>query len=72
MLKATKDSNTDLVHVYKQYVKTINPVNLALFIDTYCGRTDLKIQRPPNAQSPPNRTLRYVVRRFRFTHKHGF
>ena len=46
-LQATKDSNSDLVHVYKQYIKTINPVNLALFIDTYCGRSDLKIQRPP-------------------------
>jgi len=56
--RATKDANSDLVHVYKQYVKTINPVNLALFIDTYCARSDLKIQRPPNAQSPPDRTLR--------------
>ncbi|XP_067934875.1 protein NDRG1-like isoform X2 [Watersipora subatra] len=49
--RATKDSNSDLVHVYKQYIKTINPVNLAMFIDSYSGRTDLKIQRPANAQS---------------------
>lgn len=41
----TKDANTDLVHVYRENVKTINPINLAHFIDSYIARTDLGIER---------------------------
>ncbi|XP_074646717.1 protein NDRG3-like isoform X3 [Tubulanus polymorphus] len=43
--KDTKDRNHDLVQVYKENIKAINPHNLAMFIDSYINRTDLGIIR---------------------------
>ncbi|CAH1780191.1 unnamed protein product [Owenia fusiformis] len=41
----TKNRNQDLMKVYKDYIKQINPTNLAAFIEAYMRRTDLGIQR---------------------------
>lgn len=43
--KKTRWENHDLVTVYKDYVKSINPQNLSLFIESYLKRTDLEIVR---------------------------
>ncbi|CAG2192293.1 protein NDRG3-like isoform X2 [Mytilus edulis] len=41
----TKYENQDLVHVFREYVKSINPQNLSLFIESYLKRRDLGIVR---------------------------
>ncbi|XP_045192858.2 protein NDRG3-like isoform X3 [Mercenaria mercenaria] len=43
--KKTRWDNHDLVMVYKDYVKSINPQNLSLFIESYLKRTDLDMVR---------------------------
>ncbi|XP_005101568.1 protein NDRG3 isoform X1 [Aplysia californica] len=43
--KKTRWTNHDLIHTYKEYIKTINPQNLALFIETFLKRSDLGIVR---------------------------
>lgn len=43
--KKTRWENHDLVTVYKDYVKSIHPQNLSLFIESYLKRTDLNIER---------------------------
>ncbi|XP_064641171.1 protein NDRG3-like isoform X15 [Lineus longissimus] len=43
--KEAKERNTDLVHVFKDNIKQINPHNMASFIDAYVQRTDLGISR---------------------------
>ncbi|XP_063703204.1 protein NDRG3 isoform X2 [Culicoides brevitarsis] len=49
-----EERNLDLVQVYKSYFeRSINPVNLAMFIDAYIKRTDLNIARTPSG-SPTN------------------
>nr|KAF7438933.1 hypothetical protein H0235_001324 [Vespula pensylvanica] len=45
-LPGTEERNHDLVQVYKNYFEhRVNPINLALFIDSYVRRTDLNITR---------------------------
>lgn len=41
----TMETNYDLVHVYSEYIKSLNPVNLGHFVSTYIKRTDLGITR---------------------------
>lgn len=41
----TRWTNHDLVTVFKDYIKSINPQNLSLFIESYLKRTDLEIIR---------------------------
>ncbi|ESO04006.1 hypothetical protein HELRODRAFT_185603 [Helobdella robusta] len=41
----TGDTSQDLVNVYMEYVKSINPTNLGHFISSYIRRTDLGITR---------------------------
>lgn len=44
--QGTEQRNYDLVQVYRNYFeKCVNPVNLALFIDSYVRRSDLNITR---------------------------
>lgn len=44
--QGTEERNHDLIQVYKEYFEHhVNPVNLALFIDSYIRRTDLNITR---------------------------
>jgi len=42
----TMENNHDLVLVYSDFVKMINPTNLSFFIESYITRTDLAITRP--------------------------
>lgn len=41
----TMETNYDLVNVYSEYIKSLNPVNLGHFVSSYIGRTDLGITR---------------------------
>ncbi|KAL3860728.1 hypothetical protein ACJMK2_010813 [Sinanodonta woodiana] len=41
----TRWDNHDLITVYQEYIKSINPQNLSLFIESYLKRTDLTIIR---------------------------
>lgn len=41
----TRWENNDLITVFKEYVKSINPQNLSLLIESYIKRTDLGISR---------------------------
>ncbi|XP_046370000.1 protein NDRG3-like isoform X2 [Haliotis rufescens] len=41
----TRWDNHDLITVYRDFVKSINPQNLALFIESYLKRSDLNIFR---------------------------
>ncbi|KAK6627228.1 hypothetical protein RUM44_009705 [Polyplax serrata] len=44
--RGTEERNHDLIQVYKEYFEHhVNPVNLALFIDSYIRRSDLNITR---------------------------
>ncbi|XP_015185378.1 PREDICTED: protein NDRG3 isoform X5 [Polistes dominula] len=44
--RGTEERNHDLVQVYRNYFgHRVNPINLALFIDSYLRRTDLNITR---------------------------
>lgn len=44
--QGTEERNHDLIQVYKEYFENhVNPVNLALFIDSYIRRSDLNITR---------------------------
>lgn len=45
----TRWDNHDLVTVYRDYVKSINPQNLSLFIESYLRRTDLEMIRELDA-----------------------
>jgi pimeloyl-ACP methyl ester carboxylesterase len=53
--RSPEERNLDLVSTYKSYFeRSINPVNLALFIDSYVKRMDMNIARTPSG-SPQNR-----------------
>lgn len=59
-MQGTETRNYDLVQVYRNYFeKYVNPVNLALFIDSYVRRTDLNITREadPARRRDSNATL---------------
>ncbi|KAL5021266.1 hypothetical protein ScPMuIL_000421 [Solemya velum] len=43
--KKTRWTNHDLATTFKNYIKTINPQNLSLFIDSHIKRNDLNITR---------------------------
>lgn len=62
--RGTETRNYDLVQVYRNYFeKCVNPVNLALFIDSYIRRTDLNINREmdPNRRRDSNATLQMPI-----------
>lgn len=50
--KRTMSMNHDLVLCYSDYIKSINPQNLAYFIDSYVKRTDLNIKREIGVAKP--------------------
>ncbi|KAJ8302816.1 hypothetical protein KUTeg_019212 [Tegillarca granosa] len=45
LFQKTRWENNDLITVFKEYVKSINPQNLSLLIESYIKRTDLGISR---------------------------
>jgi pimeloyl-ACP methyl ester carboxylesterase len=46
--RSPEERNLDLVQMYKSYFeRSVNPVNLAMFIDSYIKRTDMNIARTP-------------------------
>lgn len=45
----TRWENHDLVTVFRDYIKSINPQNLSLFIESYLRRSDLEIVRELDA-----------------------
>lgn len=50
-----EERNLDLVQMYKSYFeRSVNPVNLALFIDSYIKRTDMNIARTPTGSPQAN------------------
>ncbi|XP_065339138.1 protein NDRG3 isoform X3 [Cloeon dipterum] len=60
--KGTDERNHDLVEVYKQYFERhVQPVNLALFIDSYIRRSDLSISRETDPGKKNENTLRMSV-----------
>jgi pimeloyl-ACP methyl ester carboxylesterase len=53
--RSPEERNLDLVQMYKSYFeRSINPVNLALFIDSYVKRTDMNIARTPTGSPQAN------------------
>ncbi|KAL5286515.1 NDRG3 family protein [Megaselia abdita] len=60
-----EERNHDLVQMYKQHFeRAVNPVNLAMFINAYVARSDLKITRTPPGtpgQTPAAATLKMPV-----------
>lgn len=57
-----EERNLDLVQIYKSYFeRSINPVNLAMFIDAYIKRTDLNIARTPSGSPQNGVTLKMPV-----------
>ncbi|XP_049827251.1 protein NDRG3 isoform X4 [Schistocerca gregaria] len=61
--RGTEERNHDLTQVYRSYFEhRVNPVNLALFIDSYIRRTDLNIVRELDpARKKETRTLSMPV-----------
>lgn len=59
-----QENRPDLVNFYRQhFAKNVNPVNLALFIDSFINRTDLNIYRegdPMRRQTVPGITCRVL------------
>lgn len=55
----TLETNHDLVHVYSEYIKSINAKNMGYFIESYIKRTDLGIVRETDPMKKKN------VRNFR-------
>ncbi|CAG9799222.1 unnamed protein product [Chironomus riparius] len=56
-----EERNLDLVQMYKSYFeRSVNPINLAMFIDSYVKRTDMNIARTPTG-SPQSATLKMPV-----------
>jgi len=55
----TRWENFDLVAVFSEYVKSINPQNLSLFIESYLKRADLDIMRELDAMKrAANKTVK--------------
>lgn len=63
VFQSTDERNHDLVQVYKEYFeRTVQPANLALFIDSYIRRSDLNIVRELEpAKKKDANTLRMAV-----------
>lgn len=60
--RSPEERNLDLVQTYKSYFeRSINPVNLALFIDSYVKRTDLNIARTPSGTPQNSKTPGYKL-----------
>jgi pimeloyl-ACP methyl ester carboxylesterase len=60
--RSPEERNLDLVQMYKSYFeRSINPVNLALFIDSYVKRTDMNIARTPSGSPQAAPTLKVPV-----------
>ncbi|XP_070496729.1 protein NDRG3 isoform X7 [Chironomus tepperi] len=56
-----EERNLDLVQMYKSYFeRSVNPINLAMFIDSYVKRMDMNIARTPTG-SPQSATLKMPV-----------
>ncbi|XP_035449603.1 protein NDRG3 [Spodoptera frugiperda] len=51
--RSTDDRNHDLAQVYKESFSHVNPINLAMFIDSYLRRTDLSISRETHTIKVP-------------------
>jgi pimeloyl-ACP methyl ester carboxylesterase len=57
-----EERNLDLVHLYKSFFeRSINPVNLAMFIDAYIHRSDMNIARSPPGSPHSSVTLNVPV-----------
>ncbi|CAO1312983.1 unnamed protein product [Diamesa serratosioi] len=57
-----EERNLDLVSMYKSYFeRSINPVNLAMLIDSYVKRSDMNIARTPSGSPQAAATLKMPV-----------
>lgn len=57
-----EERNLDLVHLYKSFFeRSINPVNLSMFIDSYIKRSDMNIARSPPGSPHSSVTLNMPV-----------
>jgi Ndr family len=60
--QGTEDRNHDLVEVYKEYFdRHVQPMNLALFLDSYIRRSDLNISRELEPAKKSENTIKMAV-----------
>lgn len=61
-VQGTEDRNHDLVEVYKEYFERhVQPMNLALFLDSYIRRSDLNIFRETEPAKKSENTIKMAV-----------